>query len=332
MMNYLRSVAFLLTLGLASASWAQDKKLLPITVAYSATSGTFSPLWVAVDQGLFAKQGLDIRMTYIQGNRVLLSALTAGEIQLYQGAAEGLIRLVSAGGDGLLIATQYNFVGHYVLMTDPSITRLEDLRGQRIAIDPTSPTYGYMLKALETVGLRKEDVSFVQFGTAGQAERTMAVLRKQAAATILSPPNTYAAEKQGLRRFSIIRDLDIRQLITVTGTTKKFVREKREAAEAFLRGYLEGMAYVQTHKEVTMNVMGKYTRQRDPEVLGKYYEELIRSLPRIPYIEDASVRATVEAMQAQGPRLPKVDTQSLYDNGLLKNLEAEGFPDKIRVR
>ena len=81
-----------------------------------------------------------------------------------------------------------------------------------------------------------------------------------------------------------------------------------------------------------MNVMGKYTRQRDPEVLGKYYEELIRSLPRIPYIEDASVRATVEAMQAQGPRLPKVDTQSLYDNGLLKNLEAEGFPDKIRVR
>ena len=129
MMNYLRSVAFLLTLGLASASSAQDKKLLPITVAYSATSGTFSPLWVAVDQGLFAKQGLDIRMTYIQGNRVLLSALTAGEIQLYQGAAEGLIRLLSAGGDGLLIATQYNFVGHYVLMTDPSITRLEDLRG-----------------------------------------------------------------------------------------------------------------------------------------------------------------------------------------------------------
>jgi NitT/TauT family transport system substrate-binding protein len=332
-MKILRAAAVLVFhLCLFSITSAQEKKLGPLTVAYSATSGTFSPLWVAADQGLFAKHGLDVKLTYIQGNRVLLSALTAGEIQLYQGAAEGLIRLVSGGGDGVLIATQYNFVGHYVLITDPGIARLEDLRGQKIALDPTSPTYGYMLKVLEHAGLRKDDVTFVQFGTAGQTERTMAVLRKQAAATILSPPNTYAAEKQGLKRFSIIRELGIRQLITVTGTTKKFVRERRATAEAFLRGYLEGMAYVQTHRDVTMKVMGKYTRQRDPEVLGKYYEELIQSLPRIPYLDEASVRATVEAMQNQGPPLPKVDAKALYDNSLLKDLESEGFPDKIKPR
>jgi NitT/TauT family transport system substrate-binding protein len=332
-MKILRGTAVLVFhLCLFSITAAQDKKLVPLIVAYSATSGTFSPLWIAADQGLFAKHGLDVKLTYIQGNRVLLSALTAGEIQLYQGAAEGLIRLVSGGGDGVLIATQYNFVGHYVLITDPGIMRLEDLRGQKIALDPTSPTYGYMLKVLEHAGLRKDDVTFVQFGTAGQAERTMAVLRKQAAATILSPPNTYAAEKQGLKRFPIIRELGIRQLITVTGTTKKFVREKREAAEAFLRGYLEGMAYVPTHRDATMKVMGKYTRQRDPDVLGKYYEELVQSLPRMPYMEEASVRATVDAMQNQGPPLPKVDPKSLYDNSLLKNLEAEGPLDKSKPR
>ena len=210
---------------------AQDKKLTPVYLGYSAISGSFAPLWVGFDQGLFAKHGLDLKMAYIQGNRVMMSALTAGEIHIYQGGAEGLIRLVSGGGDGIFIATQYNVVGHYVLMTDPSITRLEDLRGKRIALDPTSPTYGYMLKVLEQVGLKKEDVSFVQFGTVGQPERAMAVMRKQAAATILTAPNTYAAEKQGLRKFSIIRELGIRQLITVSATTKRFLREKREAAD-----------------------------------------------------------------------------------------------------
>jgi hypothetical protein len=74
---------------------------------------------------------------------------------------------VSGGGDGIFVGTQYNFVGHYVLMTDPSITRLEELRGKRIALDPTSPTYGYMLKVLEQVGLKKEDVSF---GSAAREE------------------------------------------------------------------------------------------------------------------------------------------------------------------
>ena len=78
-----------------------------------------------------------------------------------------------------------------------------------------------------------------QFGTAGQPERAMAVLRKQAAATILTAPNTYAAEKQGLRKFSIIRELGIRQLITVTATPKKYLRERRDAVDAFLRAYVE---------------------------------------------------------------------------------------------
>ncbi len=231
---------------LVSVSGAQDKKPAAVTIGYSAISGSFAPLWVAQDLGLFSKHGLDAKLAYIQGNRVMLSALTAGEIQFYQGGAEGLIRLVSGGGDGVLIATQYNTVAHYVLLTDPSIVKLEDLRGKRIALDPTSPTYGYFLKVLEQVGLKKEDVQFVQFGSAGQPERTAAVLRKQAAATILTAPNTYAAEKQGLRKFSIIRDLGIRQLITITGTTRKYLRERRDGAEAFMRGYVEGLAHVET--------------------------------------------------------------------------------------
>src|SRR5688572_6107032 len=229
-MRRLQSLGILLFIvGIFSAAPAQDKKLTTVNLGYSAISGSFAPLWVGFDQGLFAKHGIDLKMAYIQGNRVMLSALTAGEIHIYQGGAEGLIRLVSGGGDGIFVATQYNSVNHYVLMTDPSITRLEGLRGKRLALDPTSPTYGYMLKALETVGLKKEDVSFVQFGTVGQPERAMAVMRKQAAATILTAPNTYAAEKQGLRKFSIIRDLGIRQLITVSATTKRFLREKRDA-------------------------------------------------------------------------------------------------------
>jgi hypothetical protein len=37
-------------------------------------------------------------------------------------------------------------------------------------------------------------------------------------------------------------------------------------------------------------------------------------------------------MQTQGPPLPKVDLKALYDNSLLKKLEAEGFVDKIKPR
>jgi ABC-type nitrate/sulfonate/bicarbonate transport system substrate-binding protein len=325
-------ITFAALLCLVSAGHSQEKKLPAMTIAYSAISGSFAPLWFAHDQGLFAKHGVDAKIAYIQGNRVMLSALTAGEIQAYQGGAEGLIRLVSGGGDGVFIATQYNLVNHYVLITDPSIARIEDLRGKRLALDPTSPTYGYMLKVLEKVGIRKDEVQFVQFGTAGQPERAAAVLRKQAAATILTAPNTYAAEKQGLRSFSAIRDLGIRQLITVSGITRKFLRERRDSAEAFLRAYVEGLHGVRTQKEASIKIIAKYTRQRDPEVLNKFYDEMAADLPRIPYVDEVSARATIDAMQTQGPPLPKVDVKGIFDNSYLRAMESNGVIDKLAPR
>jgi ABC-type nitrate/sulfonate/bicarbonate transport system substrate-binding protein len=86
------TLAVPLLLGLFSSLNAQDKKLTTVNAGYAAISGSFAPLWVGFDQGLFTKYGLDPKMTYIRGNRVMMSALTAGEIQLYQGGAEGLIR------------------------------------------------------------------------------------------------------------------------------------------------------------------------------------------------------------------------------------------------
>jgi hypothetical protein len=45
-----------------------------------------------------------------------------------------------------------------------------------------------------------------------------------------------------------------------------------------------------------------------------------------PTVDEASARATVEAIHALGPPLPKVDPKTLYDNSLLKSLEAKGSP------
>lgn len=66
------TLALLLVLGLFTSLSAQDKKLTTLNLGYSAISGSFAPLWVGFDQGLFTKYGLDLKMAYIQGNRVML--------------------------------------------------------------------------------------------------------------------------------------------------------------------------------------------------------------------------------------------------------------------
>ena len=87
MKTWLLTLALLFSLSIFSVASAQEKKLTTVNLGYSAISGSFAPLWVGFDQGLFAKHGIDLKMAYIQGNRVMLSALTAGEIHIYTKAA-----------------------------------------------------------------------------------------------------------------------------------------------------------------------------------------------------------------------------------------------------
>ena len=114
--------------------------------------------------------------------------------------------------------------------------------------------------------------------------------------------------------------------------TKRFLQERRDSTEAFLRGYIEGLHGVRTQKEATIRIIAKYTRQRDADILNKFYDEMAADLPRIPYVDEVSARSTIEAMQTQGPPLPKVDVKSIFDNGLLRSMESSGMIDKLAPR
>src|SRR5690242_7273667 len=53
----------------------------PLAVGYSAVSGTYLPLWLAQEAGLFAREGLDVELRYASST-ALASALVAGEVPL----------------------------------------------------------------------------------------------------------------------------------------------------------------------------------------------------------------------------------------------------------
>jgi ABC-type nitrate/sulfonate/bicarbonate transport system substrate-binding protein len=61
------TLALLLVLGLFSSLTAQDKKLTTVNLGYAAISGSFAPLWVGFDKGLFTKYGLDLKWPTSRG-------------------------------------------------------------------------------------------------------------------------------------------------------------------------------------------------------------------------------------------------------------------------
>ena len=80
------AAAFIL-LGSGVPSRAAPTKLI---VGYAAINARVSPLWIAEEQGYFAKYGLQVEQIYLRGAPTLVAGLASGDIQLGQRRQLGL--------------------------------------------------------------------------------------------------------------------------------------------------------------------------------------------------------------------------------------------------
>ena len=70
----------LLLAGGAAAEAASSKP--HVVIAHAAMNFRVAPLWVAQDQGFFAKYGIDSEIVFMRGGPTLLSGMMSGDIQI----------------------------------------------------------------------------------------------------------------------------------------------------------------------------------------------------------------------------------------------------------
>src|SRR4029453_16070024 len=74
------TVLILSFISISGGSMAQEKKLESLNVAYTSSTATRAPLWIAKELGLFEKHGVDIRLIYIRAGSPSISALVSGDV------------------------------------------------------------------------------------------------------------------------------------------------------------------------------------------------------------------------------------------------------------
>src|SRR2546426_10800970 len=97
-MRYLSSILTFLAVILTAvvllpAAFAQSK----ITIGYAAVSPRTTPLYIAQEQGIFAKYGIDAKVVLFRGAPTLVASLVSGEMEVgYTGGTS----VVGAAGQG----------------------------------------------------------------------------------------------------------------------------------------------------------------------------------------------------------------------------------------
>jgi ABC-type nitrate/sulfonate/bicarbonate transport system substrate-binding protein len=109
--------------------WAQDR----LRIAWSGSSPAHTPIWVVEERGLLKKQGIDGEIISINASSIAVQVLLAGEVDVIIGSVANLTSRLAGGDTVMILGLVPTFVDH--LITHPSITRVEQLKGKVGAVN-----------------------------------------------------------------------------------------------------------------------------------------------------------------------------------------------------
>jgi ABC-type taurine transport system substrate-binding protein len=115
-------------------------------------------------------------------------------------------------------------------------------------------------------------------------------------AAVLSDPTTYAAHKAGYSRLVKLRDLGMSVQHVVIISRRSYVDAHPDVTERFLRAYGDAIRYLFTNRHGTLEVMAKYLKDMDPDLLGDAYDGLREIIPHVPYPMAEGIRVALDEL------------------------------------
>jgi NitT/TauT family transport system substrate-binding protein len=178
------------------------------TVTLGTVGQASANLWpelIALDQGFFAAEGLQVELYYVQSSAALVQQITAGSLGI--ATQTGLADPLRAVGMGAPIAVVRIDVQAppYDLVAKPSITNMKELKGKVISLGgPKDITRIYVERMLAPNGVNPGDFDMVFAGAT--TARASALLAGAVDAAILLPPFNFQAVAKGFNSLGLTVD------------------------------------------------------------------------------------------------------------------------------
>ena len=299
-------------------------QLTKLRAAYSAESSWSLATWVAYDGGFFKKYGLDVDLILIRSAVTITLALIAGETPMIQLGGNGTIQAALQGADTVNVLTLVPIIPQSLVVT-PDIKTGDDLRGKRFGVSRFGALSDLVIRRyIRKFGLDPaKDVTIVQVG--GIPELLAAMKAGAISGGSLSPPVLTAAKKAGFKEFGDFESLDYKYPAVAVATTKSFIQRQRAAALNFLRAEIEGIHTIRTQKNFAVNVLKKYMRISDPEILDEGYRYPLRFIQRKPLPTLDEIKAVLDELKR-----PEAKPENFVDLSLMQELEKEKFFEKLK--
>jgi NitT/TauT family transport system substrate-binding protein len=258
----------------AFSASAQEKSKMEFPVSASSKTLGYSPLWVALKQGFFDRQGLDVQLVLVSGADKSIMALVGGSVFVSTGSIDATIGAVEQGADLVSIGGIINGLTH-MIMGGKKFKTYEDLRGATIGSSGiTSGTAFVLRRVLQAKGLQyPRDYTLVNVG--GSPQAFMALTAGKIDAAIIAIPLSFDAAEMGYNVIGRVVDVIPNYQLTDISAKRSWAERNRAPLVDFMKAMVHSMQWLYNNKAAAIEFLAKEMKLKPNQARKgwEYYTE-----------------------------------------------------------
>ncbi|MEC3979452.1 ABC transporter substrate-binding protein [Amycolatopsis sp. H20-H5] len=236
--------------GCSDSSSASGGK---ITLGFSAWPGWF-PWQVAQEEGLFAKNGVDVELKWFGNYTDSINALSSGAIDANSQTLNDTLGSLSGGAKLSVVLVNDNSTGNDKIIAREGITSVSDLKGKTVAVEQGLVDHYLLLLALQEAHLTEKDIHLTNLPT--DAAAAAFVAGKVDAVAAFAPFTSKALERPGSKAVSTSAEFPgaIPDHLT---TSAKLTKDRPKDVQALVNTWFDTLKWIKDNKDKAIEIMAK---------------------------------------------------------------------------
>ena len=308
--SFFGATFFTAVLLASTLAWSAES-VQKIRVGFPSLAFSYLPYYVAQEKGFLKKHNLEAE--YIQMRTTIQpSAVINGNINFFPSVSTGM----SAAVSGIPVVVVLNFYdgAPWTLVTNKEINKPQDLIGKTVAVSGlrTSP-HLFLQAALKKWEIAEKDVAIVSTG--GTSDSFMALVSKQVAGTVLTPPFDDKAVSLGFKKFMFIGDMADIPYVGVMASQNE-VKNNRETIRRTLAALMEAVAWIRANREESARMIVNKFKVNQTEAENTY-ATLVKMLNKDGRLNPKVARGYIDLLRQDRPIPADFDPQKIVDFSML---------------
>ena len=224
---------------------------------------------VAKEKKFFEEMGLsNVNIVVLRGNAMNVQALISGSV--HYSSAFGPSMQVMFKGEPIRVLLQIFNQIPFGLIVRPDIKRLEDLKGQKLAVTFGGSTYSVLQALLLKHGYNEKFAEYLNIPD--NEGKAIALVQGRAAGALFAPPTDRPLLKAGFKRLLYMGDEFKNIPFSALQAMNKQVQDEPEMTQRMVNAVMKALYWIRANREGSIDIIMKTGRLNEREIAASLYD------------------------------------------------------------